>query len=240
MPSSLVLPSPSVYAVAHRRSGHAAKDPACPFLPASRPALCGPCAGIITHTRDTGPRRARGKGGMASTRCTPCLQHQCCDSPVRSARRQVAIGGALPLLVPGSESCRELEGRGGQESAPDDKPFRVLQVRVRAGDHEPVAAIFAQRPEKVKVRIGGSGALPCPLWRVQRHVGGGVRKVYFLHTIALQSQAGQVFCHSSCTYRCQNHRADSLQRRRLLARLRSRGRCTSVKSFLPFRGVGQK
>ena len=35
------------------------------------------------------------------------------------------------------------------------------------------------------MRIGGSGDLPCPLWRVQRHVGGGVRKVYFLHAASM-------------------------------------------------------
>jgi len=32
-------------------------------------------------------------------------------------------------------------------------------------------AIFAQRTEKVKVRIGGSADPPCPLRRVQRHGG---------------------------------------------------------------------
>jgi len=85
------------------------------------------------------------------------------------------------------------------------------------------------------VRIGGSGDLPCPLWRVQRHVGGGVRKVYFLHTAALahsKSHAGQVFSPSSCTYRCQNHRADSLQGRWLLARLRSRTMQSKMRSRL--------
>ena len=55
------------------------------------------------------------------------------------ARRQVAIGGTVPLLVPGGEPRRELEGRGGHDGTPEDKPFCVLQVRMRAGDHEPVA-----------------------------------------------------------------------------------------------------
>jgi len=52
-------------------------------------------------------------------------------------------------------------------------------------------AIFAQRTEKVKVRIGDSGDLPCPLQRVQRHVGGGVRKVYFVHTTVTQPQGSR-------------------------------------------------
>jgi len=45
---------------------------------------------------------------------------------------------------------------------------------------------------------------------------------YRLHTPALPSHAGQLFSQLSCAYRCHNHRADSVQRRRLLARLRSR------------------
>jgi len=49
-----------------------------------------------------------------------------------------------------------------------------------------------------------------------------VREVYFLHIPALPSHAGQLFSQSSCAYRCHNHRADNVQRRQLLARLRSR------------------
>jgi len=86
-------------------------------------------------------------------------------------------------------------------------------------------AVFAQRTEKVKVRIG---ALLPPLSPAASPAlrRGGVRKVYFLHTAALPHSSLKrgrgSFSHSPCTYRCQNHRADSLQRRWFLARLRSR------------------
>ncbi len=111
-----------------------------------------------------------------------------------------------------------------------------LAVREAAGDLSPAlypglvlhdevgyTAIFAQRSEKVKVGLRSSVGLSRPPQRGPRHDGSSVRKVYFLHTAALQSQAGLVFSPSSCTYRCQNHRADSVQRRWLLARLRSCG-----------------
>jgi len=120
-------------------------------------------------------------------------------------------------------------------AAPGDRYANLRQSRAVSHRTAQIKAIFAQRTEKVKVRIGGSGDLPCPLWRVQRHVGGGVRKVYFLHTAALahsKSHAGQVFSPSSCTYRCQNHRADSLQGRWLLARLRSRTMQSKMRSRL--------
>jgi len=41
----------------------------------------------------------------------------------------------------------------------------------------PYTAIFAQRPEKVKARIGDNSGPPRP----SRHDGSVVQKVYFLH-----------------------------------------------------------
>ncbi len=72
-----------------------------------------------------------------------------------------------------------------------------LLVREAAGELSPAlypglvlhdeggyTAIFAQRTEKVKVRMSGSAGPSRPLRRGPRHDGSSVRKVYFLHFAA--------------------------------------------------------
>jgi len=62
----------------------------------------------------------------------------------------------------------------------NDAPLELLRQRGSATNR--YWAIFAQRPEKVKVRIERSSSPLCPLRRVGHYGGSGVRKVSFLHS----------------------------------------------------------
>jgi len=63
----------------------------------------------------------------------------------------------------------------------------VREIAITTGDFnreqwDHMLAIFAQRTEKVKVRMSGSAGPSRPLRRGPRHDGSSVRKVYFQHS----------------------------------------------------------
>jgi len=99
--------------------------------------------------------------------------------PLDRQRALLRPAPVLPALT------RLLVREAAGELSPALYPGLVLH------DEEGYTAIFAQRPEKVKVRMSGSAGPSRPLRRSPRHDGSSVRKVYFLHSAATRPQGSR-------------------------------------------------